>query len=128
MIKNPAEIHHEFAAAASARDLERLLALYEPDATVIAPPGEQSAGRRRDGFEAIKAHLEGLLAMQPEMRILASQVHEKGDLALLSSRWQATVTLPGGSQRQLEGNGSELARRQAGGGWLLVIDNPGGAG
>jgi ketosteroid isomerase-like protein len=128
MITNPADIHHEFAAAASSGDLDRLIQLYERGATVISPPGEQGPGERREGIEAIRAHLNGLLAMQPKMRILASKAHEKGDLALLSSHWQAQVRLPDGREHELEGHGSELARRQPDGSWLLVIDNPGGAG
>lgn len=128
MTTRPEDIHREFASAASDGDLERLLALYQPDAVVISPPGEHAPGQRREGLEAIKAHLSGLLQMKPQMEILASQVHQKGDLALLSSRWHARVRLPDGRDAELDGHGSELARRQADGSWLLVIDNPGGAG
>jgi uncharacterized protein (TIGR02246 family) len=127
-MKNPEDIHHEFAAAASAGDIDRLLRLYEPDAVVISPPGEHRAGERREGLDAIREHLTSLLGMRPQMEIQASQAHRKDDLALLSSRWRATVTLPDGASTELSGHGSELARRQPDGTWRLVIDNPGGAG
>ena len=121
-------MHAEFADAVSRGDLDRLCALYERDAVVIAPAGETGAGERRDGIDAIRSHLAQLLAMQPAMKILASQAHARGELALLSSHWVATVTLPGRSRADIEGRGSELARRQPDGTWRLVIDNPGGAG
>jgi uncharacterized protein (TIGR02246 family) len=127
-MQNAEEIHREFASAASAGDVDRLLKLYEPDAVVISPPGESGSGERREGLDAIRRHLTSLVAMRPQMQVEASQVHVKDDLALLSSRWRATVALPDGSATELAGHGSELARRQPDGSWRLVIDNPGGAG
>ena len=124
----PEQIHATFAEAVNRRDLERLVGLFEDDAVVIAPAGEQGAGERRDGIDAIRAHLQRLLAMQPHMTIVASRGHRNGDLALLSSHWRSTVTTPEGGQAEIEGRGAELARRQPDGTWRLVIDNPGGAG
>lgn len=127
MTTRPDAIHAEFADAVNRRDLERLCVLYEPDAIVIAPPGEAGGGQRREGIDAVRSHLAALLAMSPTMTIVASQAHEQGDLALLSSHWRATVTLPDGRTTDIEGRGSELARRQPDGTWRLAIDNPGGA-
>lgn len=124
----PEDIHAEFAAAANSGDLDRLCALYEEQAVVIAPPGEEGPSDRREGIAAIRSHLEHLLAMRPTMTILASPTHRHGDLALLSSHWRATVNLPHGGQGELESHGSELARRQPDGSWRLLVDNPGGAG
>ena len=59
---------------------------------------------------------------------MTSAAHRHGDLALLSSRCQAVMNAPDGSQFSVEARGSELARRQPDGTWRLAIDNPGGAG
>lgn len=123
-VTRPEEIDSEFATAVHRGDLDQLCALHEDDAVVIAPPGEQGAGGRRDGLPAIRDHLAALLAMQPRMTILASQAHTKGDLPLLSSHWRATVALANGRHAELEAHGSELARRQPDGGWRHIIDNP----
>lgn len=127
MTARPDALHADFAEAVNRGDLDQLCALYERDAVVIAPPGETGARERRDGVDAIRSHLAQLLAMRPAMKILASQAHAQGDLALLSSHWVATVTLPDGRRADIEGRGSELARRQPDATWRLVIDNPGGA-
>jgi uncharacterized protein (TIGR02246 family) len=121
-IEDPSTIHRHFAEAANAVDLERIIGLYEPDAIVAERGGELARGTA-----AIRAHVEGLLAMKPEMEIVASRTIVNGELAQLSSHWRAKVTAPDGSAVQLDFGGSELARRQADGTWRLVVDNPWGA-
>ena len=127
MPDRPEHIHAAFADAVNSRDLDRLVELFEEDAVVVAPAGEQGTGERREGLEAIRGHLERLLAMRPTMTVLASAVHQRGDLALLSSHWRAVMNPPDGQSFPVEARGSELARRQADGTWRLAIDNPGGA-
>src|SRR2546428_9138457 len=128
MTTMPEDIHAEFAAAVNAGDFDHLCELFEHGAVVIAPPGEQGAGERLDGIAAIRAHLERLLAMRPEMTIVASQAHRLGDLALLSSHWRADATHPGGRPTEMGARGTELGRPPPDGSWRLGIDNPGGVG
>lgn len=118
----PEDIHQQFAEAVNAGDVDALVALFEPDATVI-----EQTGDRTEGIQGIREHLEQLLALRPVMRIEASRVYRKGDLALLSSRWTATATTPDGKQIAMEFHGSELARHQQDGSWRLMLDNPWGA-
>lgn len=118
----PAAIHRRFCEACNAGDLDGLVELYEPGAVIVERTGE-----RREGTEAIREHLAGLLSMRPAMTILDSRTVIAGDLAQLSSHWQATAVAPDGSGVELEYHGSELARHQPDGSWRLVIDNPWGA-
>ena len=87
----------------------------------------ERSGERTEGIEAIKQHLAQLLGMRPRMRIVGSRAYPKGDLALLSSHRGAEATAPHGSPVRMEFHGSELARRQPGGTWRLILDNPWGA-
>ncbi|MBM7807814.1 ketosteroid isomerase-like protein [Geodermatophilus bullaregiensis] len=51
------------------------------------------------------------------MTVATHHVVETGDLALLGSEWSHSA-----GDVQMSGVASELAQRQAGGGWLHVID------
>lgn len=123
MATQPEEIHQQFAAAVNAGDVDALVALFEPDATVIEQSGQQA-----EGIDSIREHLERLVGLRSTMRIEASRAYRKGDLALLSSHWTATATAPDGTPATMDFHGSELAHRQPGGSWLLMLDNPWGAG
>lgn len=119
--ERPEEIHHRFAAAANAGDAAALAALYEPEALIVERDGSFATGAA-----AIRSHLDDLVSMRPQMEILDSKAFRNGDTALLCSRWNATVTPPGGAEVTMESRGSEVARRQDDGTWLLLLDNPWG--
>lgn len=114
----PENLHRLFAAGASAGDLEGLMSLYEDGATYIGPDGA-----RAEGAQAIREHLNDLIALSPQITPASSQVILAGDIALMSNRWR--VTFGGdGQQTGFEGASIEVARRQADGSWRYVIDNP----
>jgi len=117
----PSDIHRAFADAANAGDLGALVDLFDDAAVVVERDGRLTAGR-----VAIRAHLDQLLSMHPKMTIVASNAYPNDDVALLCSRWTATVTLPDGTPTALDFRGSEVARRGADGTWRLIIDNPWG--
>ena len=119
---SPADKHRYFAEACNSGDIEKLLAMYEPDAIVV-----ERTGALTQGTAAIREHLEKLLAMKPTMQIVASTAVVNGGLAQLSSWWRCTATAPDGSAIEIESHGSELDRRQPDGTWRIVIDNPWGA-
>ncbi len=118
----PAQLHALFQEAANNSDVEALVALYEPDpAFAVQPRGAAS------GSEALRSHLTELLALRPRFeRVTTTKVFEAGDVALTCSDWAATATDPAGSAFTMAGRGTEVARRQPDGTWLLVIDNPWG--
>lgn len=120
--QTPDTIHSLFAQAMNQGDIESLVALYEPTATLVPQPGQMAAGRA-----AIRQGLQGFLAMRPTIRIETKHVLQAGDLALLRSQWTIDCTRPDGQPMKMAGNGTEVARRQADGTWLLVIDHPFGA-
>jgi enoyl-CoA hydratase/carnithine racemase/ketosteroid isomerase-like protein len=117
-VHDPNELSHLFAERASRGDLEGLLELYEPEATLIAPDGEPATGEA-----AIRRVLENLVAANPQITPLdARQTLRSGDIALLLTRWQMTLGGDGGPA--MEGSSTEVARRQANGSWRYVVDRP----
>ena len=117
-VNDPNELAHLFAERVSRADIGGLLELYEPEATLVAPDGEQATGE-----EAIRQLLENLIAAAPQITPLdARQTLRSDDIALLLTRWQMTLGGDGGPA--MEGSSTEVARRQSDGSWRYVLDRP----
>jgi ketosteroid isomerase-like protein len=73
----PEEVHRLWAEAFSAHDLEAVMALYEPEATLI-PPGQEVPNLILTGAEAVREHLSGLLALKLTVSDRGSPVSSAG--------------------------------------------------
>jgi ketosteroid isomerase-like protein len=105
----PEDLSRLFVERANARDIEGLVALYEPDAVLATPDGGAVHGEAE-----IRRFYAALTAPAP--RFAPGEQHPAlrlGDLALTSTR------LPGGA-----GATAEVARRQPDGTWRWVLDRP----
>ncbi len=122
-VTKPDDLDRVYAEAFNAKDLERLLALYEPDAVRV----EALSHQQERGREAIREGLEHSLRVRGEMSLQTIFCYEAGDIALLRAKWRVAGTAPDGRPVQLEGVSVEVARRQPNGEWLYVIDHPLGA-
>ena len=111
-----------FAEAVSSGEVERVLALYEPEALLAPRPGE-----RASGLEEIRAALDELLALGGTMTSRNVWCMQVGELALLQGEWHLNGTAPDGSPVELSSRTAEVVRRQADGSWLYVIDHAFGA-
>ena len=118
-VHRPEEIHGAFTKAFNAGDLDALMALYEPGASVAPAPGQVVTGTA-----AIRDVLAGFLALKGQMVITTSRVVAAEDVALLHGSWTLTGTDPDGNAIEMDGRNTEVARRQADGTWLFAIDNP----
>ncbi|WP_299527590.1 nuclear transport factor 2 family protein [uncultured Streptomyces sp.] len=105
----PEDITRLFVERSNAGDAAGVAALYEEDAVLAFPPGEQTVGR-----EAIRVLWEKVLAggprFEPEVPL---PTLISGDLALTS-----TPPKDGSGAR------AQVVRRQADGSWLRVLDQP----
>jgi uncharacterized protein (TIGR02246 family) len=117
-VVQPGEMNAAFADAVSSGDVERVLALYEPDALLAPRPGE-----RARGLGEIRAALVELLALGGRMESRNVWCMEVGDLALLQGEWRLVGTAPDGSPVELSSRTAEVARRQRDGTWLYVLDH-----
>ena len=109
-----AEIHPAVEAGGNNQDLDALMALYAPDASMVGLDGWTVTGT-----EAIREQWAAVREMNGRMTLRSRYAIEAGDLAILSNEW----TLTAGAQ-SLSGVTAEVARRQPDGGWLYVIDHP----
>jgi len=105
----PEDITRLFVERASAGDAEGLAALYEPGAVLAFPPGSEVTGR-----PAILAACRKLVAAGVPFR------HEEPLPAVRFENMALTST------RAADGTGGrvQVARRQADGSWLRIIDRP----
>jgi uncharacterized protein (TIGR02246 family) len=108
------DIHPAVEAGVNNQDLDALMALYAPDASMVVLDGSTVTGT-----EAIREQWVGVLEMKGQMTLRSRYAIEAGDLAILSNEW----TLTAGDQ-SLSAVTAEVARRQPDGGWLYVIDHP----
>ena len=105
----PEDLTGLFVERANARDAAGVADLYEPEAVMAYPPGEVTVGR-----DAIRALWEQVLAKAPAFEPeepLPTLV--SGDIALTS-----TIARDGAGIR------AQVARRQADGTWLRLLDQP----
>ncbi|HUG16814.1 MAG TPA: DUF4440 domain-containing protein [Thermomicrobiales bacterium] len=114
----PPMLHEQFESAYNAGDIERLMALYEPECALVGAPGSVALGA-----DQVRAGLEGLLALKGQACLTTREVVQVGDLALLSCSWTLEGTGPDGQPLTIGGVTAEVARRQSDGRWLYVIDN-----
>lgn len=115
----PEEIHTNFAERFNGGDLEGLVSLYEEDAAFVPEPGQVLVGR-----EAIRESLMGFLSLKGKIDLKTRYAVRAGDIALLSCEWEMRGTGADGEPVKLNGQTSEVARRQEDGRWLYVVDSP----
>lgn len=106
--REPEDLSRLFVERANAGDLEGLVLLYEPNAVLAFPPGQPSRGHDQIR-RAYSQLLQGRPRLSPGVQAPALRL---GDLALTSTRLAT-----GGAT-------AEVARRQADGTWLWILDRP----
>jgi uncharacterized protein (TIGR02246 family) len=117
---SPEDVDRLFAEHVNAGDVEGVVALYEPDGTLLMQDGAPSSGT-----EAIRTAIGQFVAMNPQLRMSIRQVvHGGGDIAAVYNDWQVTLIGPDGKLIEDSGMACEIVRRQADGSWRFVIDDP----
>jgi ketosteroid isomerase-like protein len=117
--EDPEQLATLFAELATRGDLDGMLALYEDAAMFVGPDGVSASGK-----DNIRIRLDGLLAMKPRITNADSDILVAGDIALMSNRWSMRLGALDDDAAGVNGQSTEVARRQPGGGWLYVIDHP----
>jgi uncharacterized protein (TIGR02246 family) len=120
-MKTPLDTVNDLVRAINAGDLAAAVELYEPEAILVAQPGQLARGRTQ-----LREALAGFVAMRATLTSEAQQVLEADNLALYLARWSLRGTDPGGAPVVLRGESTDILRRQADGRWLIVIDDPWG--
>jgi uncharacterized protein (TIGR02246 family) len=121
-MSTPIDTVNELSDAINRGDLEAALALYEPNAVLVAQPGQLARGSTE-----LRAALGRFIGLKPELRSETQSVIEVDDMALYTGRWTLRGTDPSGQTTTMGGVSSDVLRRQRDGRWLIAVDNPWGA-
>ena len=117
--KTPEEVDRLFEEGVNAGDVDGVLALYEPGATLVMPEGDLR------GSAAFRESTEQMIAAQLRVRLKVTKVVRVGeDLAVLYNDWSGSIMGPDGQPTAMTGKAIEVVRRQADGTWRFVVDDP----
>ncbi|MGH2899600.1 MAG: YybH family protein [Solirubrobacteraceae bacterium] len=109
-----------FGERVNAGDVEGVVALYEPDATLVRQDGASATGT-----DAIRAEITALVASHPHITMHVTKVVRGGaDIAVLYNDFIATGIDANAQPTTLAGGASEVVRKQHDGSWRFVIDDP----
>ena len=121
-IRKSEDIHNLFAVAFNSGNVDSIMGLYEPEATLIPQPGQVTRGHT-----AIRYALQQFLALKGTMQVRSVFVIHGPGVALMRGQWKLTGTGPDGKPIEMNGQSVEVARQQPSGDWLLAVDHPFGA-
>ena len=109
-VARPSDVNAAFADGFNRRDVNAMLALYDPEGGVVEMDGTLSVGT-----DEIRGHLERLVALGGRMESVNLTAVELGDLALVTAAWTITdsTVAPRMDGPQLRGAASP-ARRNLG--------------
>ncbi|SEH01265.1 conserved hypothetical protein [Nonomuraea solani] len=109
-----------FVAAMNSGDSRSIEHIYEDDAVLVPVPGHPVTGPARI---AANRHMQSFgLPIKARPR----HVYVSGDIALLIVDWSMRGTATDGTEIDMSGTATDVARRGADGQWRYVIDNPHG--
>jgi len=120
--QTPEQCDELFGQYVNARDLDRLVALYEAEASLVNEDG--TANR---GIAAIREAIQGLFAALPEAKITMKVVRvvpAGDDLAVLYNDWSLIGKAADGSAVEMKHKAMEIVRRQPDGTWRFAVDDP----
>lgn len=103
-------------------DLAAALTCFDADAVYIS-----ATGRPARGMADIRAELEAVCSMKPDLQARRSIAYVTGNLAAWVDEWVLQASLPDGTALNLSGVSSDILKRQADGTWAYLVDNPYGA-
>lgn len=118
----PIDTVRELVEAINRGELERALMTYEPGAVLLVQPDKIVRGS-----DQLRQAVAGFIALKPILETETQEVVEAGDVALYVGRWSLRGTDPAGQPVAMEGESSDILRRQEDGRWLIALDNPWGA-
>jgi uncharacterized protein (TIGR02246 family) len=109
-----------FEQGVAAKDVDRILALYEDDAVLFAPKAPAAIGK-----PGIRTAFQGLLGapgIKMTFKTTSVDVSRSGDLAMQRATFQIETTDKDGKPSTETGQGVVVWRKQSDGSWKIIAD------
>ena len=117
--RRPEQLPAVFDAAMNRGDVEAVMALFHPDATM-----RMTHGGVVTGIAGLRREIRTLIAGRPILRNTVRRMLCSGSTALLLLDWEIRVRAPGKAEDTSSGTATQVAERDADGWWRLRIANP----
>jgi ketosteroid isomerase-like protein len=121
LVQEPSNFPKVFDHALNTRNLQQLLSLYDPEATI-----RTADNRTEQGHAAIREEMEKLIACQAELVNKTRHTFQSGDTALLIVDWDLSLLTPGGQRIKQSGTATNVLKNDPHLGWRMVMANPQG--
>ncbi len=108
-------------AAFQSNDIAAVMASYESQATVLFEPNTPISDPTQ-----LEQMFTGMAMVNPVFDYAGHEVIVNGDIAVHIAPWNMTGRTPDGQDIAQSGLSIAVMRKQADGGWKMVIDNPHG--
>ena len=102
-------------------DINGVMACYEPTAVVVFEPESPVSDPA-----VLRAMFTQMAMLKPQFTYDGHEVLISGNTATHIAPWKMTATAPDGTIIKQSGLSIAVLRKQKGGNWLMVIDNPHG--
>ena len=113
----PHQIVERVAEFISAGDMEGVVSMFDPECAIAMDPD----GEPLVGHDAVRKVFNDFVAERMTLQGEVSGEMINGDTALLQGNWRI---LDGQGNTMMGGESSEVAKRNANGGWVYYIDCP----
>ncbi|MEU3352485.1 DUF4440 domain-containing protein [Streptomyces sp. NPDC037389] len=118
-ITDPAQLPRAFEDALNGGDIEGILALFAPGATMRTEAGEVITGD-----QALRQEISGLAAARGRLANSSRHALVGAGTALLVTDWTLDITAPDGERVARTGTTANVARQGADGCWRFAVLNP----
>ncbi len=119
--KNVLEVVERMTEAFQKGDIEGVMRTYEESAVVVFDPESPTSDPA-----VLRQMFQGAFSMKPDFQYSGHEVVIAGDIAVHLAPYQMKGKTPDGAEILQAGLSVAVLRKQADGGWLMVIDNPHG--
>lgn len=111
----------KMTAAFHNKDIEGVMASYEPEAVVVFEPETPVSDPA-----ILREMFQGMFMVNPVFEYSGHEVFVNGNTAMHISPWSMTGTAPDGEAVAQSGLSIAVLRQQDNGDWLMIFDNPHG--
>jgi uncharacterized protein (TIGR02246 family) len=117
--EKPEDWPRVFTQYLNAGNLEAVMELYEPEARFVTRTGEILTGH-----DQLRGPLGAMIRSKTKLESRVIKTITVGDIAQLYTDFEGTAFDASGKTTEVRNKAVEVLRRQAGGGWKLIVGNP----